>query len=55
MNQTMKTHRTDMSRVSKGAGTGGFRDMQLNTPERNKMVVIRKIIMYAPQYSGFPP
>lgn len=32
---------------------GGFREMHLNTPERNKTIVIRKIIMYEGFYVGF--
>lgn len=31
----------------------GFRDMHSNTPERNKTIVIRKIIMYAIINLGF--
>ena len=46
MNQHFQTQRTDISKVSKWGNSGGFKDMQLNTPERNKMAVVRKIIMY---------
>jgi hypothetical protein len=36
------------STVAKGFAktSTGFRDMHLNTPERNKTIIIRKIIMY---------
>ena len=50
MNQT---NRTDRSKVSKFGSSGGFRDLKLNTPERNKMVVVRKIIMYSLFNAGF--
>jgi len=33
----------------------GFREMHLNTPERNKTIVIRKIIMYAYNNEGYLP
>ena len=39
----MATNRSKGSRLNKTAN--GFRDLHVNAPERNKLVVIRKVIM----------
>lgn len=38
------THRQHMLKTF-NKSAGGFREMHLNTPERNKTIVVRKIIM----------
>lgn len=52
----MNTSKIDNnSTITKGftKTSTGFRDMHSNTPERNKTIVIRKIIMYAIFNLGF--
>jgi hypothetical protein len=47
MNLTMSSlsNRSGM-RKSAPKTTSGFREMHLNSPQRNKQIVIKKIIMY---------